>query len=41
MDAMSQLKKAYDEKGYVICDNLLPMSVVEELQNITDKIVIK
>jgi len=39
MDAMSQLKKAYDEKGYVICDSLLPMAVVEELQDATDKIV--
>ncbi|GIT47529.1 MAG: hypothetical protein Ct9H300mP13_3250 [Gammaproteobacteria bacterium] len=39
MDAMSKISKTYKEKGYVICDNLLPMSVVEELQNITDKIV--
>jgi len=39
MDAMSQLKKTYDEKGYVICDSLLPMTVVEELQEITNQIV--
>ncbi len=36
---MDQLKAAYDEKGYVICENLIPGPVVDTLRSTIDGIV--
>ena len=39
MNAMNQLKKTYDERGYVLCDRLLPAELIAQLQDVIDVVV--
>ncbi len=39
MISSANLKSSYDEHGYVVCENLLPDSVIEELRRVIDQVV--
>jgi len=39
MNAMDKLKETYDEKGYVVCDDLLTDQVIEELRAVIDGLI--